>query len=77
MTCTCTCNVGSIDRAVRIVIGTGLLLTGLLLPDIGTVWRVVLLVIAAVSLVTAAVRYCPANALFGINTCERNEEGPS
>lgn len=75
MTCTCPCNVGKTERTVRFVIGTVLFLMGFFLPDIDTVWRVVLVVIAAVALVTAAMRYCPANALFGFNTCERKDKG--
>lgn len=62
------CNVGGIDRTVRIVAGIALLLIGLLAP-IGAVWQAVALLIAAVALVTAFVRFCPANAMLGINTC--------
>lgn len=63
------CNVGGIDRTGRIVLGIVLLIVGLLAP-IETSWRIVALVIAAIALVTAAVRFCPANAIIGINTCE-------
>lgn len=63
------CNVGGIDRIGRIVLGIVLLLVGLVAP-IDMTWRIVALVIAAVALVTAAVRFCPANAIFGINSCE-------
>ena len=63
------CNVGGIDRTGRIVLGVVLLIVGLLAP-IDMTWRIVALVIAAVGLVTAVVRFCPANAIFGINTCE-------
>lgn len=63
------CNVGGIDRTGRIVIGIVLLVVGLVAP-IEMAWRVAALVIAAIALVTAVVRFCPANAIFGINTCE-------
>ncbi|BCB27485.1 hypothetical protein SKTS_23710 [Sulfurimicrobium lacus] len=63
------CNVGGMDRTGRIVLGIVLLVVGLLAP-IDTMWRIVALVIAAIALVTAIVRFCPANAIFGINTCE-------
>jgi len=66
-------NVGGIDRIARIVIGIVLLIVGLAAP-IETTWRIVALVIAAIALVTAVVRFCPANALLGINTCEREEK---
>lgn len=63
------CNVGGIDRNGRIVIGSVLLVVGLVAP-IEMAWRIVALVIAGIALVTAVVRFCPANAIFGINTCE-------
>jgi hypothetical protein len=63
------CNVGGMDRTGRIVLGIVLLLVGLAAP-IATTWRIVALVIAAIALVTAAVRFCPVNAIFGINSCE-------
>ena len=63
------CNVGGIDRTGRIVIGIVLLVVGLAAP-IEMTWRIVALVIAAIALVTATVRFCPANAVFGSNTCE-------
>ncbi len=66
-------NVGGMDRIARIVVGLVLLFVGLVAP-IEMTWRIVALVIAAIALVTAAVRFCPANAILGINTCEREEE---
>ena len=63
------CNVGGIDRTGRIVIGIALLVVGLAAP-LEMTWRIVALVVAALALVTAVVRFCPANAIFGINTCE-------
>lgn len=68
------CNVGGIDRTGRLVLGVVLLLVGLLAP-LGMTWQIVVLVLAAVALVTGIVRFCPANALFGINTCEQKKEG--
>jgi len=68
------CNVGGIDRTGRIVLGIVLLFVGLLAP-IGMIWQIIALVVAAVALVTAIVRFCPANAIFGINTCEAQDEG--
>jgi len=62
------CNVGGIDRTGRIVIGVVLLLVALLAP-LEFVWQVVLLVLAAIALVTAVIRFCPLNAVLGINTC--------
>lgn len=66
-------NVGGVDRIGRIVVGIVLLIVGLAAP-IEMTWRIVALVVAAVALVTATVRFCPANWLLGINTCEREEK---
>lgn len=67
------CNVGGIDRTGRIVIGVVLLVVGLAAP-IEMTWRIVALVIAAIALVTATVRFCPANALLGLNSCKDEEK---
>lgn len=67
------CNVGGIDRTGRFILGAVLLLAGLFAPVTMT-WRIVLLAIAAIALVTATVRFCPANAILGINTFESKEE---
>lgn len=66
-------NVGGIDRTGRFIIGTVLLVVGLVAPvEIG--WRIAALVVAAIALVTAIVRFCPANALLGIDTCKTAEK---
>jgi hypothetical protein len=57
-----TMNVGVIDRAVRAIVGIGLIywaLTG------GPIWAW----IGVVPLLTAAVGFCPAYTLLGIKTC--------
>jgi hypothetical protein len=66
------CNVGKLDRAARLIIGFALLLVGMLMPSMALGWRAALIVIAAVAIVTATLRYCPANALFGVDTCGRH-----
>ena len=66
-------NVGGMDRYARFGVGIVLLVIGLTAP-IGMTWQIVVLVVAAVALVTAAVRFCPANLLFGINTCKLEEK---
>lgn len=67
------CNVGGIDRTGRIVLGVALLVVGLAAP-IEMTWRIVSLVIAAIALVTAIVRFCPANWLLGLNSCKDEEK---
>lgn len=69
-------NVGGVDRIGRIVIGLVLLGVGLLAP-MEVTWRVVALIVAAIALVTAAIHFCPANAMLGINTSETGENKSS
>jgi len=56
-------NVGSIDRAVRIIVG--LALVGLAFTQTLGVWAW----IGIVPLVTGIIGWCPAYKLVGINTC--------
>jgi hypothetical protein len=63
------CNVGGIDRTGRIVIGVVLLLVGFLAP-LTVFWKTIVFLLAAVALITGTLRFCPANYLFGINTCK-------
>ncbi len=60
-------NVGGMDRTARIIGGVVLVLVAALAP-IDMTWRIVAGVIAVIALATATVRYCPANALLGIDT---------
>jgi hypothetical protein len=69
------CNVGGIDMAVRLIVGVALVVVGLSVP-MSIVWQVVVFVIAAIALVTGLIRYCPANALMGLNTCARHGGEP-
>jgi Protein of unknown function (DUF2892) len=63
-----TCNVGGIERPIRIVAGIVLLGVGAFggLPTAGTA---VALVFGTVALVTGAIGYCPLWTIMGINTC--------
>lgn len=65
-------NVGGVDRTARIVVGIVLVAVAVLAP-IETVWRIVAGVIAVIALATAATRFCPANALLGIDTYKGGE----
>ncbi|GIW54898.1 MAG: hypothetical protein KatS3mg082_1302 [Nitrospiraceae bacterium] len=63
-----TCNVGGVERPIRIVLGVLFLAVGALadLPPIGAG---IMMIVGAVALVTGAIGFCPAWKLFGINTC--------
>jgi hypothetical protein len=56
-------NVGSIDRAIRAVVGIGLISLVFVGPQ--TVWGW----IGVIPLVTAIIGWCPPYSLLGINTC--------
>lgn len=66
-----TTNEGTIDRVIRAVLGIAALLGSLTL-GLGTVGGIVLVVVAAVLLVTAAVGFCPLYRVLGLNTCPVN-----
>lgn len=63
-----TCNVGGIEKPLRIVGGLLLIGVGALggLPTVGTG---IALTLGAVFLVTGVIGYCPLTSLLGINTC--------
>ena len=60
-----TANVGTVDRALRIVAGLALI-TATLMGWIG-VWGW----IGVVPLATGVFRFCPAYMPFGLSTCKR------
>lgn len=66
-----TCNIGYVERGIRIVIGAGLIaLAGFGgLPDI---WPVAVYTLGLLALSTGALGYCPAWKLIGVKeTCEQ------
>ena len=56
-------NVGSIDRAIRAIVGIGLISLVFIGPQ--TVWGW----IGVIPLATAIIGWCPPYSLLGINTC--------
>ncbi len=65
-------NIGNTDKIVRLVIA--LILGGLYFAEIVTgTLGIVLLVIAAIMVLTALSGFCPLYALLGMNTCEQKE----
>lgn len=69
-----TCNVGGIERPIRIVAGIVLIGVGAFagLPTIG---MGVALTLGVVFLVTGVIGYCPLTSLLGINTCHHASGG--
>lgn len=66
-------NVGTPDRIARLVFGAALVLlpflSGLALFA-NPVWLWASIVIGAVLIVTALVRFCPLYAILGVSTCK-------
>lgn len=58
-------NVGTIDRALRIIVGLALI--GLTLNGNISVWGW----IGVVPVLTGIFRFCPAYPILGISTCKR------
>lgn len=63
-----TCNVGGIEKPLRIVGGCLLIGVGAL-GGLSTVGTGIALTLGAVFLVTGLIGYCPLTSLVGINTC--------
>lgn len=61
-------NVGGFDRIARIV--AGLVLIGLAATGMVGVWGY----IGVVPLLTGVFKFCPAYALFGMNTCSMDKK---
>lgn len=65
-----TCNVGGIERPIRI--GTGLLAIMIgLFAGFSTAVAGAALAVGVILLLTGAVGFCPLFALLGISTCSR------
>lgn len=62
------CNVGVLDKRVRIALGLIFLVIGIG-AEVGVMARGIFFLLAAVGLITGFVQFCPLWALFGINTC--------
>ncbi|MBS0171018.1 MAG: DUF2892 domain-containing protein [Nitrospira sp.] len=62
------CNVGGIERPIRIILGVLLIGIGVFGGLTGAAMGVVLAV-GAIALVTGTIGFCPVWTLLGINTC--------
>ena len=62
-------NMGTIDRAIRLVVGVGLLSLAFFGPQ--SAWGY----IGIIPVATALIGYCPAYRLFGIRTCPLDTHG--
>ncbi|BFU94852.1 MAG: conserved protein of unknown function [Nitrospira sp.] len=65
------CNVGTVERSVRILLGILLLGIGAF-AGLSPMVTGVALVVGTIALVTGAISFCPLWALLGLNTCATN-----
>ena len=65
-----TCNVGGADRTVRFGLGAALVALGSLV-EMRAGLQIASFVAGAIAIGTAAMRYCPANSLLGLDTCHQ------
>ena len=66
-----TKNMGAVDRILRILIAVGvaiLYFTNIVSGLLG----VVLVILAAIFVITSLISFCPLYTLFGITTCKRD-----
>jgi hypothetical protein len=62
------CNVGGMERPIRIGAGLLAIMIGLF-AGLSTAIAGAALVVGAILLLTGAMRFCPLSGLFGISTC--------
>jgi hypothetical protein len=66
-------NVGTSDRAIRVIVGLGLIIlalfSGIALFD-GTLMKAGGVIVGAVLVATGTLRFCPLYAVLGIQTCK-------
>jgi len=62
-------NIGKTDKLIRLIVGLILIILALLI-SMSAVLKILLIIVGAVSLLTALFGYCLAYQLFGINTCK-------
>ena len=68
-----TCNVGGIERPIRIVLG--LVLVGIgSLAELPLAGMAIALVAGVIAIVTGVIGFCPVWSLLGLNTCPANSD---
>lgn len=69
-----TCNVGGIEKPIRIGVGLALIAVGAF-AGLSPGWTIGTFVVGIIALVTGAMGFCPAWKLLGINSCPPNPPG--
>jgi hypothetical protein len=63
-----TCNVGGIERPIRILLGMLVLVVGVF-ANLSLVATAIALMAGSIALLTGVIGYCPLWTLFGVTTC--------
>ena len=63
-----TCNVGGVERRIRILLGILMLVIGVF-ANLSLIGTAIVLMLGGIALVTGVIGYCPLWALMGMNTC--------
>ncbi|MFH1049723.1 MAG: DUF2892 domain-containing protein [bacterium] len=66
-------NIGTVDRVIRLIAAVVLVVLFFTKLVTGT-WGIIILVVAALLLITNLFKFCPAYMPFGINTCKVDEK---
>lgn len=61
-------NVGTVDRWLRLAVGTAMLIVGFS-GVVGGTWGTTFKIVGFIPLLTAFAGSCPIYSLFGLNTC--------
>jgi len=63
-----TCNVGGVERPIRILLGILMLGIGSF-TNLSLIGTAIALTLGTIALVTGVIEYCPLWTLLGVNTC--------
>ena len=63
-----TCNVGGVERSIRILLGILMLGIGAF-ANLSLIGTAIALTLGTIALVTGVIEYCPLWTLLGVNTC--------
>ncbi len=63
-----TCNIGTIDRTIRFVVGLAIVSLAFIGPQ--TPWAY----LGLIPIATAFIGWCPPYSLLGISTCSKKQE---
>jgi len=64
-------NLGSMDRVIRILLGVGALAFGVA-GGLESPWNYIADGVGVVLLLTSTIKFCPAYAIIGASTCQKD-----